>query len=101
VLWHGKQLRHSRKRILSLGTRSRQIMRYQTTINRQFFQAMNQLKRLQRLRKGDNVPAPVNLEVFSEPPTAATRRLYLTRGILLSLLQLSLGRGFVEIISKR
>jgi hypothetical protein len=102
VLWHGMQPRHSRKRILSLGTRSRQIMRYQTTINRQFFQAMNQLKRLQRLRKGDNVP--VNLEVFSEPPTAATRRLYLTnltRGILLSLLQLSLGRGFVEIIRKR
>jgi hypothetical protein len=78
------------------------IMQYQTTINRQLFQAMNQLERLQRLRKGDNVP--VNLEVFSEPPTAATRRLYLTnltRGILLSLLQLSLGRGFVEIIRKR
>lgn len=32
---------------------------------------------------------------------AATRQLYLTRGILLSLLQLSLVRGFAEIISKR
>ena len=28
------------------------ILRYQTTINRQLFQAMNQLERLQRLRKG-------------------------------------------------
>jgi len=30
------------------------IVRYQTTINRQLFQALNQLERLQRLRKGDN-----------------------------------------------
>jgi hypothetical protein len=28
------------------------ILRYQTTINRQLFQAMNQLERLQRPRKG-------------------------------------------------
>ena len=42
------------------------VMRYQTTINRQLFQAMNQLERLQRLRKGDNVPAPLNLEVLSD-----------------------------------
>ena len=41
------------------------IVRYQTTINRQLFQAMNQLERLQRLRKGDNVPAPLNLQVFT------------------------------------
>jgi hypothetical protein len=45
------------------------VLRYQTTINRQLFQAMNQLERLQRLRKGDNVPAPLNLEVFGEPST--------------------------------
>ena len=35
----------------------------------QLFQAMNQLERLQRLRKGDNVPDPLNLQVFGEPPT--------------------------------
>ena len=34
------------------------VLRYQTTINRQLFQAMNQLERAQRLRKGDNAPAP-------------------------------------------
>ena len=39
------------------------ILRYQTTINRQLFQAMNQLERLQRLRKGDHVPAPLNVQV--------------------------------------
>jgi hypothetical protein len=45
------------------------IMRYQTTINRQLFQAMNQLERLQRLRKGENVPAPLNLQVLGDLPT--------------------------------
>jgi len=34
------------------------IFRYQATINRQLFQAMNQIERLQRPRKGENVPAP-------------------------------------------
>jgi hypothetical protein len=32
------------------------IQRYQTAINRQLYQAINQLERLQRLRKGDDVP---------------------------------------------
>jgi hypothetical protein len=45
------------------------IVRYQTTINRQLFQAMIQLERLQRLRKGDNVPAPLNLQILGDPPT--------------------------------
>ena len=42
------------------------ILRYQTTINRQLYQAMNQLERLQRLRKGDNVHAPHSRSV--QPP---------------------------------
>ena len=50
------------------------ILRYQTTINRQFFQAMNQLERLQRLRKGDNVPAPLKVEVLGEPPTLSEQQ---------------------------
>jgi hypothetical protein len=45
------------------------IVRYQTTINRQLYQAINQLERLQRLRKGDHVPAPVNLQVLHDAPT--------------------------------
>ena len=45
------------------------ILRYQTAINRQLFQAMNQLERLQRLRKGDQAPAPLNVQVSSGTPT--------------------------------
>lgn len=42
------------------------ILRYETTINRQLFQAMNQLERLQRQRKGEAVPAPINIEISGE-----------------------------------
>lgn len=45
------------------------ITRYQTTINRQFNQDMNQLERLQRLRKGEEVPAPLTLQVTHDTPT--------------------------------
>jgi hypothetical protein len=47
------------------------IMRYQTMINRQLYQAINQLERLQRLRKGDNVPAPLNVQVSHDAPTTS------------------------------
>jgi hypothetical protein len=43
-------------------------LRYQTTINRQLFQAMNQLERLQRLRMGDSVPAPLNVQLSCDTP---------------------------------
>jgi hypothetical protein len=45
------------------------LLRYQTTINRQLYQAINQLERLQRLRRGDNVPAPVNVQILRDTPT--------------------------------
>jgi hypothetical protein len=44
------------------------ILRYQTMINRQLYQAINQLVRLQRLRKGDQVPALLNLQVLRDTP---------------------------------
>jgi hypothetical protein len=47
------------------------IVRYQTMINRQLYQAINQLERLQRLRKGDNVPAPLNVQVSHDAPTTS------------------------------
>lgn len=37
-------------------------------MTRQLFQTMNQLERLQRLRKGENVPAPLNLQVLGDVP---------------------------------
>jgi hypothetical protein len=39
------------------------ILRYMTTLDRQFYRALNQLERLQRLRRGDLVPPPLAMEV--------------------------------------
>jgi hypothetical protein len=40
--------------------------RYETTIQRQLFYAINQLGRLQRARKEEHVPAPVSVQVSSD-----------------------------------
>lgn len=42
------------------------ILRYETTIERQLYRAMAQLERLQRQRKGEMIPPPINLDVSSE-----------------------------------
>jgi hypothetical protein len=42
------------------------ILRYETSINRQWAYAINQLERLQRARKGEHVPAPVSVQVSSD-----------------------------------
>jgi hypothetical protein len=39
------------------------LLRYEGAIERQLYKALNQLERLQRLRTGDNVPAPVEVDV--------------------------------------
>jgi hypothetical protein len=39
------------------------IMRYETRLGRQLFRAMNQLERLQRMRRGESVPAPLSVEL--------------------------------------
>jgi len=39
------------------------LLKYEGAIERQFYKAIDQLERLQRLRKGDNVPAPVNIDL--------------------------------------
>jgi len=39
------------------------LLRYEGAIERQLYKAMNQLERLQRMRLGDNVPAPVEIDV--------------------------------------
>ena len=39
------------------------ILRYETKLERQMFRAMAQLERLQRLRRGEAVPAPLTVEV--------------------------------------
>ena len=39
------------------------ILRYETKLERQMFRAMNQLERLQRMRQGEAIPAPLTMEV--------------------------------------
>ncbi len=38
------------------------IQRYETKLERQMFRAMNQLERLQRMRQGEAIPAPLTME---------------------------------------
>jgi hypothetical protein len=39
------------------------LLRYEGAIERQLYKALNQLERIQRLRSGDNVPAPVEVDL--------------------------------------
>jgi len=39
------------------------ILRYETALERQLFRAMNQLERLQRRRQGENIPAPLTMDI--------------------------------------
>ena len=43
------------------------LMRYETTLERQLYRAMNQLERVQRRRQGENIPAPLTMEVSERP----------------------------------
>ena len=40
------------------------IMRYEGSLDRQLYRAMNQLERLQRRREGDNVAPPLMMDVM-------------------------------------
>jgi CRISPR/Cas system-associated endonuclease Cas1 len=39
------------------------ILRYEATVERQLYRAMNQLERLQRRRNGEQVPPPLTVDV--------------------------------------
>ena len=47
------------------------LLRYEGAIERQFYKALNQLERIQRLRAGDDVPAPVEVDVDVNTADAA------------------------------
>jgi hypothetical protein len=51
---------------LPLGEDLDRILRYETTIQRQLVHAINQLERLQRARKGEQIPPPVNVQISHE-----------------------------------
>ena len=42
------------------------ILRYETALERQLFRAMNQIERLQRRRQGENIPAPLTMEISAK-----------------------------------
>ncbi|MDX9857591.1 MAG: hypothetical protein RBT76_07370 [candidate division Zixibacteria bacterium] len=42
------------------------LQRYETTIERQLYRAINQLERLQRGRSGQPIPPPINVEINSQ-----------------------------------
>ncbi|MFH2056790.1 MAG: hypothetical protein ABIJ61_12595, partial [bacterium] len=42
------------------------LLRYETTIERQLYRALNQLERLQRARQGDAVPPPIHVELSAD-----------------------------------
>lgn len=42
------------------------ILRYETTIERQLYRAIDQLERLQRARQGETVPPPLKVQVSSQ-----------------------------------
>ncbi len=42
------------------------ILRYETALLRQLNQAMNQLERLQRRRQGENIPAPLTMDISAK-----------------------------------
>jgi len=45
------------------------LLKYEGSIEKQFYKAIDQLERLQRLRAGDNVPAPVNIDLAVDMET--------------------------------
>lgn len=51
---------------LPLGDSLDRILRYETTIQRQLVHSINELERLQRIRKGEHVPAPVKVQLSSD-----------------------------------
>ena len=51
---------------LPLGPNLDAILRYETTIDRQMYRAIDQLERMQRARKWEHVPAPVTLDISTD-----------------------------------
>ena len=39
------------------------LLKSEGSVERQFYRALNELERLQRMRSGDHVPAPVNIDL--------------------------------------
>jgi hypothetical protein len=51
---------------LPLGDKLERILHYEGGNQRQLVHAMTQLERMQRIRKGEHVPAPIDVQLSSE-----------------------------------
>ena len=60
-----------KKKLGCIPAKAEHLLRYETAIERQLYKALNQLERMQRLRAGDNVPAPIKLDLDLNNPTNA------------------------------
>jgi len=49
--------------VLPSGEMLDKILRYETKLERQMYRAMAQLERVQRMRRGEAIPAPLSVEV--------------------------------------
>jgi hypothetical protein len=67
AMWYENDEIHSegRRQFGSTETMHR-LIRYQTMVNRQLFQAIQQLERLQRLRRGGMTPDPISVQVSGD-----------------------------------
>ena len=52
-----------RMKLGCIPARAEHLLRYETAIERQLYKALNQFERMQRLRAGDNVPAPIKIDL--------------------------------------
>jgi hypothetical protein len=59
---HEEQSRQAAS-VLPSGAVLEKIIRYESKLERQLYRAMTQLERLQRLRRGEAVPPPLQMEV--------------------------------------
>jgi hypothetical protein len=55
----------------ALGSGPGNLLKYDSMITRQFDKAMHELERLQRLRRGQNIPAPLNVHISHDITTAS------------------------------
>jgi hypothetical protein len=60
ALW--SRVRSARRFSLPAGATDK-LLRYESQLDRELYRAMDQLERLQRQRKGENVPPPLNVNL--------------------------------------
>ncbi len=63
--WNREQA-HQAADVLPKAETLEKIMRYETKLERQIYRAMAQLERLQRMRHGENIPAPLTVDVLDK-----------------------------------